>query len=111
MSLDERLVAAIGTVTQDIYPRPARNPPALYVTYQRTSGRLHATLHSGAGGERGTFQVDVWGPTKGAVRLLADQLKHALPGALKVGDITDNPDDYEQDTLLHRASFDVVVWS
>ncbi|MBB4126221.1 hypothetical protein GGR77_001511 [Xanthomonas translucens] len=111
MTLDERLVAAMGTFTPDVYSAPAKNPPERYVTYQRTTGRLHATLNSGAGAARGTFQIDVWGPVKGPVRTLADQLKNGLPSLLKVGDVTDNPDDYEEDTRLHRASFDIVIWN
>ena len=45
------------------------------------------------------------------MRELAEQLKDGLPDLLKVGEITDNPDDYESDTSLHRASFDVTVWA
>ncbi len=111
MTLDERLVAAMNAVTPAVFAAPAKNAPALYATYQRTSGRRHGTLNSGLGAERATFQVDVWGPVKGATRLLADQLKDQLPRTLKVGDLTDNPDDYEENTRLHRASFDVVVWA
>jgi hypothetical protein len=111
MTLDEKLQAAGESVTPAFYSFPAKSPPALYVTYQRAAGKRHATLNSGAGAERGTFQVDVWGTGKGAVRTLADQLKDALPALLKVGDLTDNPDDYEEDTKLHRASFDVAIWN
>ncbi|MBB5875893.1 DUF3168 domain-containing protein [Xanthomonas sp. 3498] len=111
MTLDEKLVAAMNVVTPAVFSAPAKNPPALYATYQRPAGRRHATLNSGLGAERATFQIDVWGPAKGATRLLADQLKDQLPRMLKVGDLTDNPDDYEEDTGLHKASFDVVVWA
>ncbi|MCI2243278.1 DUF3168 domain-containing protein [Xanthomonas sp. PPL568] len=111
MTLDEKLVAAMNAVTSAVFAAPAKNPPSLYATYQRTSGRRHGTLNSGLGAERATFQIDVWGPAKGSTRFLADQLKDQLPRTLKVGDLTDNPDDYEGGTGLHRASFDVVVWA
>ncbi|WP_164087159.1 tail completion protein gp17 [Stenotrophomonas maltophilia] len=111
MNLDLRLTAASSTITAAFYPFPApKDRPPLYVTYQRAGGKRHATLNSGAGAERGTFQIDVWGPKKGPVRELAEQLKDGLPDLLKVGEITDNPDDYEADTSLHRASFDVTIW-
>ncbi|EED37645.1 conserved hypothetical protein [Stenotrophomonas sp. SKA14] len=111
MNLDTRLAAAGKSVTASFRPFPYKDPPALYATYQRATGRRHSTLNSGAGAERATFQIDVWGKAKGPVRELADQLKDAFPGLLKVGEITDNPDDYENDIELHRASFDVTVWA
>lgn len=110
MSLDTSLLAAMKTVTTAAYAFPAKTPPALYATYQRVSGRRHGTLNSGLGAPRGTFQIDCWSKTKGDAVTLAESLKDALPGLLKVGDITDNPDDFETDTELHRASFDVVLW-
>ncbi|WP_294994258.1 DUF3168 domain-containing protein [uncultured Stenotrophomonas sp.] len=112
MSLDTRLTAAANTITKAFYPFPApKDRPLLYVTYQRAGGKQHATLNSGTGAEKGVFQIDVWGPKKGAVRELADRLKDDLQDLLKVGEITDNPDDYEAETSLHRASFDVTVWA
>lgn len=111
MTLDEALLAAMLTVTPAAYSFPARNPPAVYATYQRVTGRRHATLNSGAGAPTATFQVDVWGQQKGQVRTLADALIAALPQLLKAGDLTDNPDDYEEDTKLHRASFDIAIWA
>jgi len=111
MSLDESLQAAMATVTPDSGPFPAKTQKPLYATYQRVTGRLHGSLNSGFGAERATFQIDVWGDSKGKARGLADTLKAALPGLLKVGELSDNPDDYEEDTKLHRASFDVVIWA
>lgn len=81
MSLDEILLAAMETVTPNSYAFPAKNPPALYATYQRITGRRHATLNSGAGAPTASFQVDVWGTTKGQVRVLADALIEAFASA------------------------------
>lgn len=112
MSPDLALYAALQTVTADVWAFPAPSTaPALRTTYQRVAGSEHATLNSGTGAPRARFQIDVWGPSKGQVRTLADQFKAALPGILKVGELADNPDDYETDTKLHRASFDVVMWT
>jgi len=111
VSLDTALLAAMRTVNASSYAFPAAHPPpALYATYQRVSGRRHATLNSGAGAPRATFQIDCWSKVKGQAVELAESLKDALPGLLKVGEITDNPDDFEDDTELHRASFDVTIW-
>jgi len=110
MTFDQDLLAAMRTVTPAAYAFPAKEPPKLYVTYQRVTGKRHSTLNSGAGAPRGDFQIDVWGETRAAVRVLADALQDTLPNLLKVGDMTDGPDDYEAATKLHRASFDVVLW-
>ena len=111
MSLDTDLLAAMKTVEARSYAFPAATPqPAKYATYQRVSGRRHATLNSGLGAPRATYQIDCWSTVKGQAVELADRFKDALPDLLKVGDITDNPDDYEKDTQLHRASFDVTIW-
>lgn len=111
MSIDVQLTAALKTVAARVSPHPApENTTRPYVTYQRVTGKRHTTLNSGAGAPRADFQVDVWANSKGEARTLADSLIDALPGLLKVGDISDNPDDYEPDTKLHRASFDVTLW-
>jgi len=111
MTFDQQLTAALKTLAERVSPHPAPAGTAKpYVTYQRITGNRHTTLNSGAGAPRATFQVDVWGDSKSAVRPLADTIIEALPGLLRVGDINDNPDDYEDDTKLHRASFDVVIW-
>ena len=111
MSLDTELLAAMRAVEAKSYAFPAAQPQAgLYATYQRVTGRRHGTLNSGLGAPRATFQIDCWSPVKGQAVELAEALKDALQDVLKVGDITDGPDDYETDTMLHRASFDVVLW-
>lgn len=110
MSLDTDLLAAMRSSLAASYKFPALNPPALYATYQRVTGRKHATLNSGLGAPRATYQIDLWCKNFGQAREAAEAMKLALPNTLKVGDITDNPDDYETDTMLHRASFDVTIW-
>lgn len=111
MSLDTDLLAAMKTVETKSFAFPAATPQTTkYATYQRVSGRRHATLNSGLGAPRAAFQIDCWSKIKGEAVELAEALKDALPNTLKVGDITDNPDDFEKDTQLHRASFDVTIW-
>jgi len=112
VSLDTELLAALRTVEAKSYPFPASpKPTGLYATYQRVTGRRHGTLNSGLGAPRASFQIDCWSTVKGQAVELAEAFKAALPDLLKVGDITDNPDDFETDTGLHRASFDVVLWT
>ena len=111
MSAETDLLAAMKTVESKSYAFPAAQPQtAKYATYQRVSGRRHGTLNSGLGAPRATFQIDCWSKLKSEVAVMAEAMKDALPEHLKVGDITDNPDDYETDTELHRASFDVTIW-
>jgi len=112
MTLDQALTAALKAHAGRVSPAPAPSGTARpYVTYQRVGGVRHATLNSGIGAPRATFQVDVWADTKGEARILADALIDTLPGLLKVGDVSDNPDDYEADTKLHRAGFDIAIWA
>lgn len=111
MTLDQRLVAALKTLHPRVSPAPAKLGTARpYVTYQRVGGKRHSTLNSGSGAPQATFQVDVWADSLSDARTLADTLLDGLPALLKVGDVSDNPDDYEESTKLHRASFDVTVW-
>lgn len=111
MSLDTDLLAAMRTVESKSYAFPAAQPQTgRYATYQRVTGRRHATLNSGMGAPRATFQIDCWSKLKGQAVELAEALKDALPGALKVGDITDGPSDFEIDTGLYRESFDITIW-
>ena len=112
MSLDSDLVAAMKQVEAKSYPHPANPlPSGRFATYQRVTGRRHGTLNSGPGAPTATFQIDCWSPSKGQAVELADALKGALPGLLKVGGIEDGPDDFESDTGLHRASFDIQIWA
>ncbi|MGE7136220.1 DUF3168 domain-containing protein [Luteibacter sp. NPDC031894] len=81
------------------------------ITYQRVSGSDEPTYDGdGLGATRVRVQVDVWALDYPTARRLADQARAALYAGLTVGQITDNPSDYESDTKLHRASFDVEAW-
>ena len=79
------------------------------ITYQTVAGGYNENL-AGAGPYRGRRQIDVWSLSYAEAHGLADQAKVALRAGLVVGAITDNPDDYETDTQLHRVSFDVSAW-
>lgn len=79
------------------------------ITHQRATGSQNANL-GGAGVNRVRFQIDVWADTPAQARGLAEQAKVALRAGLTVSEIFDNPDDFEEDTLLHRASFDAAIW-
>ena len=86
---------------------PSKRPR---ITYQTIHGGYNENL-AGAGPYRGTRQIDVWALSYAQAYGLAEQAKVALRASLSVGAITDNPDDYEADTKLYRASFDVAVWT
>jgi hypothetical protein len=112
MSMESDLLTAMRTVLGASFKFPVKSAQTgVYATYQRITGRRHGTLNSGLGAPVATFQIDVWGKAGGsAIGDVVEALKEALPDSLKVGDINDNPDDYETDTQLHRASFDVTIW-
>lgn len=65
----------------------------------------------GTGAHFGRWQIDCWAESYGAARALADQARAALYAALTVGEITDNPSDFDPSTELHKASFDVKAWA
>lgn len=109
MNLEMQIAAALSPLaptTPFADANPATRPR---ITYQSITGRYNENL-SGAGPYRGTRQIDVWALTYAQAHGLADQAKVALRAGLNVGSITDNPDDYETDTKLHRVSFDVAAW-
>lgn len=109
MNLETQIVAALtplAPTTAFGAANPAIRPR---ITYQTVAGGYNEHL-TGAGPYRGRRQIDVWALTKAEVIGLAEQAKVALRTGLNVGAITDNPDDYEADTKLFRASFDVAAW-
>lgn len=109
MNLDTQIVAAlagIAATTPFGDANPATRPR---ITYQTITGKYNENLR-GTGPYRGTRQIDIWALTYAQAHGLADQAKVALRAGLNVGSITDNPDDYETDTKLHRVSFDVAAW-
>ncbi len=84
-------------------------PP--YLTYQRIAGREWETLANGGGAPRVRMQIDVWSGNFTEAATLAAEVKVALRVAVTVGEITDNPDQFEPDTRLYRASFDAAIWA
>lgn len=79
------------------------------ITYYRVAGTDNPTLRT-AGPKRARFQIDVYADSLATARGLADQAAVALRAGLTVGEITDNPDDFETDTQLHKCSFDAAIW-
>lgn len=80
------------------------------ITYFRVSGTSNTTLGGPQGANRARFQIDAWADSFAQARGLADQAKVALRAGLTVGEITDNPDDFEEDTQLHKCAFDAAIW-
>lgn len=100
------LLKSVAPTTPFASADPAVRPR---ITYQTISGNYNENL-GGEGPYRGQRQIDVWSLSYAEAHGLADQAKVALRNGLMVGSITDNPDDYETDTKLHRVSFDVAAW-
>lgn len=112
MSIETDLFAALKVLAPTwptIAPQGTVGPR---ITYQRVAGSDVPNYDAdGSGATSARIQVDVWADNYGAARALADQARAALYAALTVGEITDNPSDYEAETKLHRASFDVAAWA
>ena len=109
MNLETQIVAALTPIAAPTPFADANTAPRPRLTYQTVAGGYNENLRGG-GPYRGTRQIDVWALSYGQAHGLADQCKVALRAGLNVGSITDNPDDYETDTQLHRVSFDVAAW-
>jgi hypothetical protein len=99
-------LSALAPTTSFASANPANRPR---ITYHRISGTENLTL-TGPGPSRIRFQIDVWADSFAQARGLADQAKVALRVGLTLGEITDNPDNFEADVKLHRASFDAPIW-
>jgi len=80
------------------------------ITYQLITGSDNGTL-TGAGPQRSRYQIDCYAESALSACGLAVNAKVALRAGLVVGGIFDNPDDYETDTKLNKASFDVAAWA
>jgi hypothetical protein len=111
MTIDEQIVAAITPLGFPITPWSKADPNArTRFTYLLIAGSDNGNL-SGAGVQSSRYQIDLWCETLDQARLLAADAKVALRAGLIIGRITDNPDDYEQDTKLTKVSFDIAAWA
>ncbi|WP_036114475.1 MULTISPECIES: tail completion protein gp17 [Luteibacter] len=112
MSVETALYAALKNLAPTFPTLAPQGTTALpRITYQRVAGGDASTYAGdGMGATNVRVQVDVWASDYPAARKLSDQARAALYAALAVGQVTDNPSDYESDTKLHRASFDVEAW-
>lgn len=112
MSLDQDVLTAARAITSNVWFHPVMQPPGgtAWATIQRVTGRRHVDLEGGGGAPKGRFQFDCWALSRANALDLAEDLKDGLPDLLTIGDIVDNPDDYDVDTKLHRISFDIEVW-
>lgn len=113
MSIKSAIYAALSPVAAT---HPVVAPPgavAPYLRYQGVAGVDEATYDGdGMGATSGRVQIDAFATDFGTAERLSRQARAALyayPG-LTVGEITDNPDDFEADTKLFRVSFDVTAW-
>lgn len=111
MSMEAKLHSALAVLAA-CYPLTAPQDAATpRITYLRVSGREWETLADGGGAPRVRMQIDIWSDNFIQAHDIATQAKAALRAALTVGEITDNPDEFETDTRLYRASFDVAIWA
>lgn len=114
MSVETQAVAVLKTVSANVYPTIAPQVTGSTlprITYQLVAGFDEPSYDAdGSGASKRRIQIDFWAGDYGTARRLADQARAALYAGMTVGQITDNPSDYEADTKLHRASFDIEAW-
>ena len=111
MSLEATIYSTLNALapTWPTLAKAGTTPP--YITYQLVAGAdISGYEANGTGARFGRWQIDCWATDYGAARNLSEVARDALYAALTVGEITDNPSDYENTTELHRASFDVKAW-
>jgi hypothetical protein len=109
------VLSAIYKAIKDVAPTwPGVAPedaPRRRLTYALVTGTDYSTYAGdGRGASKKRVQVDAWAESAGDARRLSDEARAALYAAMSVGLINDNPDDYELDTKLFRASFDIEAW-
>ena len=111
MSAESTLYKVLATV-EKTYPNPAPlDAPRRRLTYFRVEDVDTPTYDGdGSGATKVRIQVDAWAESKGDARRLSDAARAALYAGMTIGAVFGNPDDYEPDTKLYRASFDVEVW-
>lgn len=111
MSVQGDLVAALKVIAP-VFPVVAKaGTTGPRFTYQTVGGTNTETFD--AGEQAASYvrvQVDCWADDFGTAQRLAIAARTALYASLTVGEMTTNPDDYESDTGLFRASFDVTAW-
>jgi hypothetical protein len=81
------------------------------LTYQGIGGGDSSTFDADdESATRALIQVDAWAEDYGTAERLSKQARAAIYVGMTVGEITDNPDDYEEETKLFRVSFSVLAW-
>src|SRR5579883_3383785 len=104
MSIEAQIVGTLQSLAP-VYPLMAPQGAVLpRITYFRVAGTQEETLADGGSAPRLRFQVDIWDASFKDARAMAESAKAALRAALIVGEMTDNPDAYEQETKIYHVS-------
>lgn len=113
MNVKEAIFEALSTIAPTFPVVAPLNAPRKRIRYQGIGGSDVAAYDGdGNGASSRRVQIDCYADEFEDASDLADAARAALyayPG-LTVGEITDNPDDYEEDTKLNCVSFDVNAW-
>lgn len=106
--IQQRLTSlAGGRVYGGLAPSPVARP---YITHFHLGGELGMTFAGTDGSDGGSVQVDCWADTRADAVALAWEVKRLLDqqdGELAASNIRRLPSDYEADTKLFRASWEV----
>lgn len=113
MSIKSTVYAALSPVVQTFPVVAPQGTVGPYLRYLGVAGVDEPSYDAdGMGATSGRVQVDAFATDYGSAERLSKQARAALYAHpdLTVGEITDNPDDFEVDTKLFRVSFDANVW-
>lgn len=109
MTIEASIYSALSSLARTAPIAAEQGASLPRITYQRVSGLRPLTMTDGYGITRQRYQIDVWAATFEEAVTLGEQARQALL-ALNVGELADNPQDFEEDTKLYRDSFDVAIW-
>ena len=112
MILENQLYSLLGDIAST-YPNVAPEKADIpRITFQLIAGGDTPDYAGRGGGARYVrIQIDTWAATYLEARALSERARTAVYAGLRVGEVSDNPSDFELDTRLHRASFDVRLWA
>lgn len=111
MTLGEQIATALSAFSAPVTPWGAQDRNIVpRGAFHLVAGTDNGNL-KGAGPQRSRYQLDFYANSQAEANGLASAAKVLLRAGMAVGQITDNPDNFEPDTRLYSASFDIAAWS
>jgi hypothetical protein len=107
----EQIPVALNGIGCPVTPWASANQNAVpRIGFHLVAGGDNGNL-KGAGPTRARYQIDCYARSQASASGLAASAKVALRAGMTIGQITDNPDNFEADIQLYTASFDIAAWA